>query len=83
MLLGFHRAFNIEKNFKAFRHGESEVYDLYRRLLDQPNTFGNSEDEQLKTYFNEVEIIRKYVRSAETDNLPMLTEQVKAGLENK
>jgi hypothetical protein len=83
LLLGFHKTFKVENNLKAFRHGESEFYDLYRRLLDQPETFGNTEDEQLKNYFNEVEIIRKYVRNAETDNLPMLTEEVKAAIEKK
>jgi hypothetical protein len=30
------------------------------------------EDSQLQKYFEEVETIRKFVRNAETDSLPML-----------
>lgn len=77
LLIGFHRALNIENNFKAFRHGESEFYDLYRRLLDRPTTFGNGEQEQLDTYFTEVEKIRRAVRIAETDNFPMVEDNQK------
>ena len=62
----------VAEHFKAFRHGESEFYDTYRRLLDSPETFGPDEDSQLKRYFEEVEIIRRFVRNAETDSLPMV-----------
>lgn len=72
ILIGFHRALKIENNFKAFRHGESEFYDLYRRLLDRPKSFGESEDKQIENYFIEAEKIRRYVRNAETDNFPMI-----------
>jgi hypothetical protein len=72
ILIAFHRALKIENNFKAFRHGESEFYDLYRRLLDRPISFGATEKKQIETYFIEVENIRKAVRIAETDNLPMI-----------
>ncbi|WP_148210219.1 hypothetical protein [Candidatus Korobacter versatilis] len=72
LLLGFHRGLKIAERFKAFRHGESEFYDTYRRLLDSPQTFGPDEVTQLKKYFEEVEIIRRFVRNAETDSLPMV-----------
>lgn len=72
LLLGFHRGLKVAEHFKAFRHGESEFYDTYRRLLDSPEIFGPDEDSQLKRYFEEVEIIRRFVRNAETDSLPMV-----------
>jgi len=72
LLFAFHRALKVENNFKAFRHGESEFYDLYRRLLDRPLTFGNTEREQIDNYFSDVDKIRKSVRVAETDNFPMV-----------
>ena len=77
ILFAFHRALKVENNFKAFRHGESEFYDLYRRLLDRPLTFGNTEEVQLENYFSEVEKIRKSVRIAETDNFPMIEDNKK------
>jgi hypothetical protein len=77
LLIAFHRALKIENNFKAFRHGESEFYDLYRRLLDRPKSFGDSEEKQIETYFIEVENIRRAVRIAETDNLPMIDDNKK------
>jgi hypothetical protein len=69
ILLAFHKGLKVEDNLKAYRHGESEFYDLYRRLLDRPDTFGAVEVEQLATYFDEVERARRFVRNAETDNL--------------
>ncbi|HVT58981.1 MAG TPA: hypothetical protein VHR45_11320 [Thermoanaerobaculia bacterium] len=74
VLLAFHRGLKVEDNYKSFRHGESEFYDLYRRLLDRPTTLGQSQLEQLDAYFKEVEVIRRFVRSAETDNLATLDE---------
>ncbi len=47
LLIAFHRALKVENNYKAFRHGESEFYDLYRRLLDRPKSFGENEEEQI------------------------------------
>ncbi len=70
LLLGFHRGLKVAEHFKAFRHGESEFYDTYRRLLDRPETFGADENSQINKYFEEVEIIRRFVRNAETDSLP-------------
>jgi hypothetical protein len=70
ILLAFHRGFKVDRNFKSFRHGESEFYDLYRRLLDRPTSFGTEEYVQIEKYFSEVETIRRFVRNSETDNMP-------------
>lgn len=77
LLVAFHRALKVENNIKAFRLGESEFYDLYRRLLDRPTTFGKSESEQIDTYFLEVEKIRRAVRNAEIDNFPLVEDKKK------
>lgn len=69
VLFAFHKGLKVEDNLKAYRHGESEFYDLVRRLLDQPKSFGKCEKEQIDTYFEEVARIRRFVRNAETDNL--------------
>ena len=76
ILLAFHRGFKVEDNFKAFRLGESEFYDTYRRLLDRPSAFGGTHEEQIQNYFKQVEEIRKYVRNAETDNFPTVEDKV-------
>ena len=72
ILFAFHRGFKVERNYKSFRHGESEFYDTYRRLLDRPYEFGEVESQQIDAYFKQVELIRKFVRNAETDNLPAI-----------
>jgi CRISPR/Cas system-associated protein Csm6 len=82
ILLSLHKALKVERNYKAFRQGESEFYDLYRRLLDRPSAFGETEEEQLNNYFDAVENVRKYVRNAEVDNFPAV-EQVKSQLSNE
>lgn len=82
VLLSFHRALKVDANYKAFRQGESDFYDTYRRLLDRPDSFGATEDEQINAYFDAVENLRKYVRNAEIDNLPSV-EQVKEQLETE
>jgi hypothetical protein len=64
----------VDDNFKAFRHGESEFYDLWRRLLDRPAVLASSSAEQLDTYFEETEKIRRFVRNAETSNMATLDE---------
>ncbi|MEQ0563981.1 hypothetical protein ABJI51_33290 [Amycolatopsis sp. NEAU-NG30] len=74
ILLAFSRAFRVENNYKAFRHGESEFYDLYRRLLDRPRLFGQTEQQQLAAYFEQVEIVRRSIRASETDNFPSVEE---------
>lgn len=70
ILLTFHQWLKVEQNYKAFRLGESNYYDLRRRLLDRPRTFGVSESEQLDLYLQEVEKIRKVTRDAEINNFP-------------
>ncbi|MFD7235061.1 hypothetical protein ACFWAT_07095 [Streptomyces syringium] len=72
ILLAVSRAFRVEAHYKAFRNGESEFYDLYRRMLDRPGIFGNSETERIDKYFEQVETVRKIVRAAETDNFPSM-----------
>ena len=72
LVLSLHKGLKIADGMKAFRHGESEFYDLYRRLLDRPIAFGNDENNQIDKYFSEVEKIRRLVRNSETDSLPTL-----------
>lgn len=74
LLLAFHRGFKVEDNYKSFRHGESEFYDLWRRLLDIPNSLASDANEQMERYFDETEKIRRFVRNAETNNLATLDE---------
>jgi hypothetical protein len=72
VLLAFHKALKVDANYKAFRQGESEFYDLYRRLMDRPLSFGLTEEEQLSNYFEAVESVRRLIRNAEIDNFPTL-----------
>jgi hypothetical protein len=72
VLLAFHKGLKVEDGLKAYRHGESEFYDLVRKLLDQPQSLGKSQKEQIDVYFEEVARIRRFVRNAETDNLGTL-----------
>lgn len=72
ILLAFHRGLKVEDNLKAYRHGESEFYDLVRRLLDRPASLGDTSEKQINVYFDEVARIRRFVRNAETDNLRTL-----------
>lgn len=72
IIQAIHKGFKVENNYKAFRLGESEFYDLYRRMLDMPEKFGENEEIQLRIYFEQVEDIRKRVRNAEIDNLPII-----------
>lgn len=74
VLLAFHRGFKIEDNYKAFRHGESEFYDLYRRLLDSHPGSHVEIDDLITKYISETETIRRFVRNAETSNLATLDE---------
>ena len=74
--LSFYRGFNVSENMKVFRHGESEFYDLYRRLLDCPGELGANETEQIDEYFKRAELIRRYIRNAETWNFPSLDDMI-------
>lgn len=81
LALSFHKGMRVADGMKAFRHGESEFYDLYRRLLDRPHTLGDNEETQIVTYIAEVERIRRLVRNAETESLPSV-EDVKSTEKN-
>lgn len=70
LALSFHRGLKVSEGMKAFRHGESEFYDLYRRLLDRPHVLGDDETKQVDSHFSEVERIRRLVRTAETESVP-------------
>lgn len=72
LALSFHRGLKVAEGMRAFRHGESEFYDLFRRLLDRPHLFGETEETQIDTYFSEVESIRRLVRHAETETMPTI-----------
>ena len=74
ILLAFHRGLKIEENYRAFRHGESEFYDLFRRILDRPEALGKDSQHQLEAYIVETETIRRFVRNAETNNMATLDE---------
>jgi len=72
LIIAFHKSLKVENNYKAFRLGESEFYDLYRQLLDTPLKFGDNESEQVENYFLRVEQIRKTVRNIEISNFPIV-----------
>lgn len=74
VLLSFHKALKVDANFRTWREGESSFYDLYRRMLDRPRTFGETEERQLDAYFDAVENLRMFVRNAEIDNTPTVEE---------
>jgi hypothetical protein len=82
ILLTVHRTFKVHENYRAFREGESNFYDTYRRMLDRPNTFGKTEEEQISSYYDNVENLRKFVRNSEIDNTPSI-EQVKSQVQNE
>jgi len=77
ILFAFHKGFKVDANFKTWREGESHFYDLYRRMLDRPMTFGETENDQLSAYFDEVENLRMFIRNAEIDNMPTVEEAQK------
>jgi len=79
IMLGFHRMLKIENNYKAFKYGKSEFCDLYRRMLDRPESFGNDYDDKceerdrniwITNYFIEVETLRRSMRLEEIDSIP-------------
>jgi hypothetical protein len=72
LLLGFHKALKVEKNFQSFRLAESEFYDLRRELLDTPEHFGKDEKEQVDTFFEKIRMLRISARKEEVDNTPSL-----------
>jgi len=82
VLLAFHKALKVDANFRTWREGESHFYDLYRRMLDPPDTFGDTENKQLPAYFDAVENLRMFSRNAEIDNTPSI-EEAKKQLDSK
>jgi hypothetical protein len=74
LLLALSRAFRVESGYKAFRSVESDFYDVYRRMLDRPYLFGESETVRLDRYFDQVDAIRRSARLAETDSFPSISE---------
>lgn len=70
LIVALNRGFKAEELFRKFRQSESEVYDIRRRLLDRPETFGSTEEERLSRYFETMEKIRVAGRDAETTNFP-------------
>jgi len=72
LLIGFHKAFKVEKNFQSFRLAESEFYDLRRDLLDNPEHFGKDEKEQVDTFLKKIRLLRINARKKEIDNTPSL-----------
>ena len=63
------KGFKVEQNYKNYRLGESEYYDLRRRLLDMPHKLGETEKEQIRRYFELVEAIRADMRIREVDGI--------------
>ena len=64
-LIGLSKALRTGKNFKAYRKGESAVYDAFRKLMDNPAFYRPDENQQLEKYFDTIEAIRKRVRKKE------------------
>lgn len=77
ILLSFHKALKVDSNFRTWREGESNFYDFYRRMLDRPQLFGDTEPKQLAAYFDAVENLRSFIRNREIDNTPSLEEAQK------
>ena len=78
LAVSFHRGLRVADQLRAYRLGESQFYDLHRRLLDRPLTFGKTEQEQLDAYFAAVEDVRRIVRSAEADSMPIVEASAQA-----
>lgn len=68
IFISLSKALKTEANFRSNRMGESAFYDLYRRLMDAPQTIGKTEEEQLERYFLAVEEIRQKARTDEVLN---------------
>ena len=70
VMIALNRSFKAEATHRGFRQTESDFYDLRRRLLDRPESFGTDENERLQRYFEAVERVRQAGRDVETDNYP-------------
>ncbi|GEM_PF-997101 len=65
VLLSFQRVLKPDQAYQAYRQSESDFYDLYRRMLDNPSAFGPDRKTQLQRYYMEVETVRKAARRRE------------------
>ncbi|MEM8835113.1 MAG: hypothetical protein AAGD00_04755 [Planctomycetota bacterium] len=81
-LFALHRALRVEEHYKAYRQGESEFYDMYRRMLDRPYSFGGSEQDQVDAYLEQAEQHRRLVRNAEVNMTPSI-EQIRADISSE
>lgn len=52
ILIVCNSAFKAKERYIAFRNGESNYYDIWRRFHDAPWLFGDSPDEQIEKYFS-------------------------------
>lgn len=74
LLIGFHRAFKVEKNYQTFRSAESEFYDLRRDFIDNAYKNRSNMDSEIDKYFEAVSKLRMMARREEIDNTPSLKE---------
>ncbi|WML25657.1 hypothetical protein [Neobacillus sp. OS1-33] len=73
VLLGIHSTFKIQDNYKKFRLFESQVYDLVRRMIAYPESFGDKDEKRRIRFFEEIQKIREAGRNAEIENIPNST----------
>ena len=73
ILIAITKSFKAEELYKSFRMSESAFYDIRRRLLDSPSSFGENEKKQVENYYKEVEKIRQDARKAEIKNFPSIS----------
>lgn len=83
LAISLHRGLNVADNMRVFRHGESEFYDLTRKLLDSPKEFGVSAEEQINSYFQQVADLRRFVRRQETECTPVVEYKKGADTHNR
>lgn len=72
LLIGFHRAFKVERNYQTFRVAESEFYDLRRNFLDNAYKNQKNMDSVIDDFFESVTKLRIMARKEEVDNTPTL-----------
>jgi hypothetical protein len=89
LLSAIHKGFKVEQNYKNYRIGESEYFDLRRRLLDQPYLLSKESEDQIDVYFSTTEAIRRDMRVKEVDSIAsfedvkLAVNEIKEGLSKK
>jgi hypothetical protein len=89
LLSAIHKGFKVEQNYKNYRIGESEYFDLRRRLLDQPYLLSKESEDQIDVYFSTTEAIRRDMRVKEVDSIAsfedvkLAVNDIKEGLSKK